>query len=525
MISIEKNYDLVVIGGGINGTSIARDAALRGLKVLLLEKDDYASGASSKTSKLIHGGLRYLEQGALTLVKESIRERNLLLKNAPHLVKPLEFLFPVYKGDKRPLWMVQLGLCLYDFLDSSSPLASHRKMSQREIHDQFPFLKTNSLRGGFLYYDAQMQDHRLVIENVLSAREHGAHLLNYTEVTGLLKEKGKIYGVCYKSSRRGLKGEVSANIIVSACGAWSNEILALDIPDATPIVRPTKGVHLVIPKLKTQTALILSTRQDGRIFFLMPWGDYSLLGTTDTDYQGDPNVVTVEDNDVNYLLTAINQYLSSNKFTKDNVIASFAGLRPLRASKQAKSHHIGREHLLKTTTSGIIYVVGGKYTTARKVAEETVDIVISRLKKSTTPCMTHKIPLYGGLEHALSHASNKEISALAEKSNITPGQLQRLFQTYGSAYPKVLDLIANTDQGNKNLCPHHPHMIAELIYAITEEQTLTLEDWFLRRTWLGYSRRCSLQCVQNIANHFAKILDWTNEQTQKEIHAYVNSHQ
>lgn len=499
-MAIKQDYDLIIIGGGINGVAIARDAALRGMEVLLLEQDDYGCGASSKSSKLAHGGLRYLEHFAFGLVRDSLYERNRLLEAAPHLVKKLPFLFPVYEESLHSLWKVNLGLWIYDLLDKGSSMPWHRRLSVEELIRDFPQLKDKGLTGAGLYYDAQMQDNRLVIETMLAAHDLGADLWNHTAVLGLLKLDGKVCGVRYKSALRGWEGEARAAVVLNATGAWANQTLAQDDPGLPPLVRPTKGVHLLLDFPPPAAAWILSAPQDGRIFFLMPWGKQSLLGTTDTDYLGDPSAVGVSLEDQDYLLQAINHYLKGAPLGRQHVTASFAGLRPLQYTAEGKTSAVTRDHSIITSPSGLISVVGGKYTTHRKVAQDVVDTLTQQL------CSTHKATLPGGQSHPLSHLRDEEYSLVAKEHGIDEEQLRHLVATYGSSYVEVLEWMQETEGGTQRLCLHHPHSVGELRYAVAIEQVLTVDDWLFRRTQIGLSPCGGRDSVESVARYIAEEL-------------------
>lgn len=476
-----SDYDVIIIGGGINGASIARDAAMRKLRVLLLEKEDYAWGASSKTSKLAHGGIRYLEGFHFSLVREALQERNLLLKNAAHLVEPLPFIFPVYDVDKRPLWMIKVGMYLYDLLAWGATIERHRNISKGGILKEFPALQAKGLKGGCVYYDAQMDDHRLVIENILSATECKAECWNHTEVTEILHENGKAVGVRYESRLRNTHGQARAKVIVNATGAWSNLTTSMDSAPAPCRVRPTKGVHLIVPRVHDHYALILAAPQDGRIFFLMPWEGESLLGTTDSDFDGDPDNLEVTDADIDYLLAAYAHYFPQKPLGRKDIISGFAGLRPLAANEEGMPSDVSREHIIASADSGLISLVGGKYTTARKVAEQVVDRVIAQAGLEARVCRTQDVPL--------PHVQ----PAGEEKRDLEP------------------------------ICEHHPETWGSLRAAIEQEQALTLEDWYYRRTYIGYGRCGGRHCVEKTAAFFAKQLGWSAEQAQRNVEAYVST--
>lgn len=389
----ETTFDLLIIGGGINGAGIARDAALRGLKVALIEKNDFASGTSSKTTKLIHGGIRYLEQFNFKLVFESCRERCLLLNLAPHLVKPLKFIIPVYKDGPRGMLKVNIGTAIYDFLSGKRCIKHRQMLTAKEILLLEPSLTQEGLKGGVLYYDAQMDDLKLCLENILSARKNNAVVFNYVEATGFLEENGKINAVEAKDNLTHIRFIIKSKAVVNAGGPWADKICRLDNPGAKQMLRPTKGIHLVYPKILNEHAILLSHKNDGRIFFVIPWNNLSLIGTTDTDYSGSPDDVKVFDEDIEYLIDETKKVFPGQEIKKEKIISSFAGLRPLLYQGEKKSWVTSREHLIWQSQSGLISVAGGKYTTYRKLSEEVVDFVFKYLKLKKEPCLTDKIPL------------------------------------------------------------------------------------------------------------------------------------
>lgn len=481
-------YDLAILGGGINGVAIARDAAQRGLKTILFESRDFGSGASSKSSKLAHGGLRYLAHLSFGLVKESLRERARLKANAPHLVKPLPFLYPVYKGDRYPNWMVKLGLSIYDWL-SPKEEPTHLNLTPSQLTALQPSLTAKGLKGGCLYHDALMQDNRLVIENMLSAQQEGAILHNYAEVTGIVKTPEGFQITSHL-------GTISAKCLVNATGAWSCLTRSqLHLPEAISVY-PTKGVHLVLPQIHPSHALALTAPQDGRLFFLIPWMGYSLLGTTDTPFKGDPAQVTVEPADQLYLLTALRHYFPTLK--DDRVIASFAGLRPLISTANSPSS-VSREHRLHLS-EGILTVLGGKYTTYRQIAEEAVDQILPILGKGPLPCRTGETPLYGAKDNFWESMAAKDMEAIAEKHRLTFDQLKRLCSQYGSATDQILERIRQDPSASRPICPHHPHLFAELSYAIEVEKVRFPEDWFQRRTSIAYTKCGGQSCFETVKN-------------------------
>ncbi len=532
--NIFKHYDLAVIGGGINGAAIARDASLRGLSAILLEQYDFGSGASANTSKLAHGGLRYLEHLQLHLVKESLYERNLLLTNAPHIVKPLPFVFPVYKGDRRPLWMAKLGLYMYDFLDRGALIPRHSNLNAQDLSALFPTIKPQGLKGGVLYFDAQMLDYRLVMENILAAQEAGATILNHTQVTGLsnpIQGAGSSEGagptqIAIESQMLGIKGSIWADAVVNASGAWSNQIFALEGSVVPYMVKPTKGVHVVLPQVHSSHALVLAAPQDSRICFLMPWEENtSLLGTTDTFYTGSPDRLCVEPHEIEYLLQTVQHYFPDLAFTKKSVIATFAGLRPLVQSKKQRPSDISREHFLAKSPAGMITLLGGKFTTHRKMAQVVVDAIFEKLKSTHefVPCETKQSPLYGSKNTTYSHMSEAELKKISAAYALDLLHVRHLIDHYGGATQAILKIIADNPLEGLVICTQHPHLFAELTYAITVEKALTLEDWFCRRTSISRSRCRGVHCVNAVAKSFGQLLGWDAAAQQKAISDYLAS--
>lgn len=499
----QKLFDLIVIGGGINGVAIARDAALRGLSVVLLEKEDFGSGASTKTSKLAHGGVRYLQQLRFGLVRESLRERALLLNNAPHLVRPLPFMLPVYTKDPHPLWQINLGLFLYDYMAGDHSLPKHHKLEAGEILKNFPALKQEGLKGGFSYCDAQMLDHRILIENMLSAEAAGARVDNYAEVIGLIQQEGKIQGVHIRRLLDETREDLFGRVVVNAAGAWASQIGKMESNAAAHCeVCPTKGVHILIPKIASGAALLLHAPQDKRVFFVLPWGESSLVGTTDTFYDSDPDDVQPLPDDRHYLLEALQFYFPSLAITEASIQASFAGLRPLPAGqKKVAPSDIVREHAVHVSEGGLISVLGGKYTTYRAMAEEVVNTVADRLGKSKAPCTTAKLPLPGACG-ALSELPQK-----LRRAGLEEPLVEHLAKNYGMISLKILDIIKADPSEARRICLLHPHIFAELTHAITVEHAKTLEDWFYRRTSIAYTACGGHRCAEAVAAHFAKLQD------------------
>lgn len=488
-------YDVLIVGGGINGAAIAHMAARNGLKVALLEKNDFASGTSSKSTKLIHGGLRYLETFDLDLVRESLRERSFLLRDAPHLVKPLSFIIPVYRGDRKPLWMMRLGVWLYDRLAGNCTIGKHRFVPRDELLGSMPGLKQEGLLGGVSYYDAQMDDARLVLENVLSAQARGAHVANYVEVRSFLKKDGKAAGVLAFDGIGGLEFEISARKVVCAVGPWTNLLMHKEEGNVPPLVRTTKGIHVVCHGKLSDHALIIPTSRDKRVFFVIPWMGNSLIGTTDTDYTADPDRVAADQEDIDYLFRELRRVFPSagslsaqEIFKKEKIITIFAGLRPL-AHKQGEPAKISRHHVIKQAYSGIIYVMGGKYTTYRKIAEDCLKEIVR-----SKPLVDTRVgfPVYGSGE------ITESAQDVAMQNGLNVDVAKYLMEFYGTRYKDVLQLIQNNPALKEPLCTCSPAIKAQVVYAVQTEMAVKDEDIIKRRLSLIYRPCRSGQCIKEI---------------------------
>ena len=386
-------FDVLVVGGGIFGAGVARDAALRGLQVALIEQADFASGTSSRSSKLIHGGLRYLEQGAFGLVAESCQERHRLLQLAPHLVKLQPFIFPFYAGDPRSLWKVRVGLQLYDGLAGRHNLGRHRRLSDTELTELEPALQSTSRCGAVLYYDCRTDDARFCIETIRHAADLGAVCANYCELIGWRQAGDSITAAQVRDRRTGAEFEIAARYFVNATGPW------LERWAGPGLLSPTQGVHLVVPALTRTHAITFQARQDGRILFVIPWGDCSLVGTTDTDWTGDPAAARALPADVHYLLTEVRRLFPA----VENPITTLAGVRPLlRSAAAASARH--REHKILRRGTNLFSIAGGKYTTFRLVAKQVVDLF------TTAPCRTAATPWPGRAAPDVATACSEEMA-------------------------------------------------------------------------------------------------------------------
>lgn len=495
----EKEFDLLVIGGGIIGAGIARDAAMRGLSVAMLEARDFCSGTSSKSSKMLHGGIRYLEQFELSLVFEASRERRLhsdLL--APHLAQPVPFLIPVYPWSPHGLAAVSLGVFLYDALALFRNHGTRVLSRERAIREEGR-LESKGLKGGVVFHDVVMDDARIGIENVRSAAHHGAVTVNYCNVRGFDKDgTGKIRGVWAKDALASGAHDflVRAKAFVNASGPWCDYIRRLADSDAEPQLRPTKGTHLVLPsdRLGHKHAFVLTAKADDRVFFSIPWFGRTLVGTTDTDY--DPAVdgpledIRATRNDVDYLLESVKRTFPGSTVGPDEVHSTFAGLRPLvSAGKSGDPSAVSREHRIWQEQSGLISIAGGKYTTYRVMAEHTVDKVLKHLAREHTHVDASRkvVTQHEPIVLDPDRKQGQQFASLMDSYNrqLEEETVRHLQQRYGARWQRVADLAMGDSSLKERIVPGEPDILAEAVHARDSEMAVGFEDFLRRRTMLA----------------------------------------
>lgn len=516
--------DAVVIGGGMAGAGVARDLALRGVSVALFEKGDFASGTSSKSSKLIHGGLRYLELGDFKLVRESLREKKTLERLAPHLVRPLPFLVPIYRGAARGLITVRIGMWLYDLLTPGKTTERSRVLRPVEALAMEPSVRAEDLRGaGYYFDDLLLYPERLCLENVLSAARHGARAFNYCEVEEFVPGRRGIEGVKVRDLLSGQVQLVRAAAIVNCAGPWVDRLRAMaKVADRSPrVVRTTKGIHCLLPRM-TDRAVYLSTR-DERMIFVIPWREFSLVGTTDTDFEGDPDRLWATREEVTYLLEEVAKVLPDKRATFDNVSYTYAGVRPLSFEPGASASKVSRDH--KVIPEGpdgrFLSVTGTKLTCFRSLAEDVGDRVMRLLGRGEPP-RTARLTLDGADEEVGKIEARvwMDVSEEMAATGLSRGTLRVLVETYGRAYPRVLELGRKLPDGFERLCPSNPEIVAQLHHAVREELAVSLQDVLLRRTGIGQSRCQGLDCAEPIAARMAELGGWSRRRLDAELEAY-----
>lgn len=520
----DTELDVIIIGGGINGVGIARDAAIRGLSVLLLDKGDLGGGTSSWSSRLIHGGLRYLEYREFGLVRESLRERDLLLQNAAHLVRPLPMLIPIYRGARRSKWMIRAGMLAYDTLSAGKSLPRHRMLSAAETLGQAPGLERDGLQGAALYYDAQVEfAERLVLENALDAQGFGARIETYATVTRFLIEGGRVHGVEY-ADREGRLEQVTSRVVLNVAGPWVDRLLSTHSSRRTPLSGGTKGSHIIVDKFPAAPAeaLYSEARSDGRPFFILPWNGLCLIGTTDTKFTGDLDQLEATEPEIDYLLEETNRVLPSAGLTRSEVRYSYAGVRPLPYDPGETPGALTRRHFLHQHTGeldGLISVVGGKLTTYRELAEQAVDLVYQTMGRSVRQSTTAAQRLPGASMHDLAHFHTE---FHREHPLLPPHSRQHLLHVYGARAVDVVRSAAHRPELLEVLDPHTGAIKAEIPFAFEHELAHTLADCLLRRTMIGLNRDAGLNVLNEATGVARKYLSWTEERCEEEIGNYWN---
>jgi glycerol-3-phosphate dehydrogenase len=506
-----ETADLLVIGGGITGAGIARDAALRGFRTALVDAGDFGRGTSSRSSRLIHGGLRYLEHGWLRLVFEASRERRVLLRIAPHLVRARPFVFPVHRGSRVKRWQIYAAVWLYDLLSLFRNVHSHRLLSRSGVLRREPLLRDRDLVGGALYWDAECSDARLVLANARDARRHGARCASYVRVTALEKASGRVRGARLEDSLTGVSLAVRAHVVVNATGPWVDAVRRLDEPDAPPLLRPTKGAHIAVPqrRIGNAGAVTLISPIDGRVMFVLPWGEVSVVGTTDTDTDVSPEDVAPSEDDLIYLLRSANAVFPNARLQLDDVVAAWAGLRPLLKDRGTSPVAVPREHRITESDSGLVTVAGGKLTTYRVMAAQTVDHVARRLRaldgRPKPPrAPTHRLPLPGGDVADLDQLV-RELQAEGLEESVA----HHLVDTYGAEASAVANLMRAEPELAAPLVEEAPYRRAEVVHHARREMAMTVSDVLVRRTPLCYKRpREAAHAAPLVAQLLGRELGW-----------------
>lgn len=495
----EEQWDIIVIGGGATGLGIAVDGASRGYKTLLLEQADFAKGTSSRSTKLVHGGVRYLAQGNIQLVYDALHERGLLLQNAPHLVKRQAFVIPCYSTFSKIKYLV--GLKLYDWMSGRFSFGKSCFLNKSEVIKQFPCINKKGLAGGVRYFDGQFDDARLAVNLAQTAIEKGGVLLNYFRVTGLIKKKGLVAGVTAIDSETNKPYTLQSKVVINATGVFVDDVLQMDVPGSRPLVRPSQGVHLVVDKsfLDGSDAMMIPETADGRVLFAVPWHNHILLGTTDTPLEKNAIEPAALESEISFILNTFKRYLSKAP-AREDVLSVFAGLRPLAAPKKdtSSTKEISRDHKLIVSDSDLITITGGKWTTYRKMAEETVNRAMEVGKLPIRQCQTKKICIHGS----------------------TAAPVDNNLSVYGSDFEKVQQLLVANPLFKRKLVNDFPYMEVEVIWAVRNEMARTVEDVLARRLRLLFlNASAALQAAPRVAELVAvelnKDQNWIEQQVKE----------
>jgi glycerol-3-phosphate dehydrogenase len=513
----DTEYDVLVVGGGVVGAGAALDAASRGLSVALVEARDFAAGTSSRSSKLVHGGLRYLEQRDFGLVREALKERRLLLHRlAPHLVRPVPFLYPL----THRVWeraYVGAGVALYDSIGGARALPMHRHLSRGRALELAPGLKPDVLTGAVRYYDAQVDDARLTMMLARTAVQHGATVLTRVEATEVVRDDGALAGVRVRDLLSGGEQVAHARRVISAAGVWTDEVRALDRGRPPFRVRMSKGVHLVVPRDRVRLDVGLITRTEKSVLFVIPWERHWIIGTTDTPWDHEPDRPAATRADVDYLLAHVNSVLR-DPLTAEDVVGVYAGLRPLLDGASSDTAKLSREHAVAEPAPGFFVVAGGKYTTYRVMAADVVDAAVAGLGRAVAPSLTRHLPIHGAVGFRELWADRARLATPL----LPAATVERLLGRYGSAVNDLFALVEQEPRLARPLAGADGYLAVEAVYAVTHEGALDLDDVLSRRTRIAieYPDR-GLAAAEEVAWLIAGHLGWSDAARQEAVRAYT----
>ena len=515
----KEEFDVLVIGGGINGVGVALDAVTRGLKVALVEAGDFASGTSSKSSKLIHGGLRYLEQYDFKLVREALHERELMVSTlAPHLVKPVAFLYPLQEKVKERTY-VGAGLALYDALRGfKRALPGHKHLSQKTISEIAPSLRTDVITGAIRYFDAQVDDARHTMMIARTAKRHGAAIITRAKVESLTKKGKRITGAVIKDLNSKKRITVKTSTVIMCAGVWSDQLHKEFGIEPGYEVKMSKGVHIMLPgeAIKADEGIIIKTAVS--VLFIIPWKDQWMIGTTDTEYSDDPSEPLADRSDVQYIIDQANRILSP-RISIDQVIGVFAGLRPLVANKkESDTTKLSREHTVDRPIPGFVSLAGGKYTTYRVMAKDAVDMATNDIAKLTNESITDKLPIIGADGY---WALSQQVDSLANQYNLKNETVIHLLNRYGADLSELLALIEEDRKLASQISKSLPYLKAELVYAVVSEGAMSIADVLERRTRIWFeAKNFGLDLAREVADVIAPYLGWRAVDKKASIQEY-----
>ena len=524
-----EEFDLIIIGGGINGCGIARDASERGLNVLLLEREDFGAGCSGVPSRLIHGGLRYLEYFELDLVRESLREREILLQNANHLVSSIKMSIPIYEGDKRGPFTVKIGMILYDILSFDKSLPRHRMMSPGEFMKLEPGVNSEGLRGAAVYYDAQVTyPERLCLENALMAKDYGAVVLNHAEVTDISINGDKVSHVEFVDRLSGKTHKARGKLVVNVSGPWVDELCGLTNRSCKKLIGGTVGSHIIIKKFENgpRNAVYASARSDKRPFFIIPWQNYYLIGTTDIPVNGDIDFLRISEKEISYLLSETNHIIKPRQITHDDILFSYTGVRPLPfvGDKRKNPASITRRHLIhdhrQEGINNLLSVIGGKLTTYRSLSEELVDFAYRKLGCNFVEGRTSHVPLIGKIEGDINEYRDSQVKITKDTYGKASDSTPHLIALYGCNYRKILDLTKKDPSLVQRLSPNAEDIAAQVVHSVSNEMACTVSDVLLRRTTLGLREGLGQDSIPRVSEILKDQLQFSNDEMSRQINEY-----
>ena len=531
-LTTPDSYDVIVIGAGINGAGIARDAAMRGLSILLLDKGDISNGTTAWSTRLIHGGLRYLEHFEFGLVRESLREREVLLHIAPHLVKPIPMLIPVYRNSKRSRLAIRAGMIAYDLLSLDKSLPRHQMLGTEQALSKEPGLNSQGLAGAAMYYDCQAQyAERLALENAIAAQENGAIVRTYCRVDRFVREGRRVRGVQYTDIATGATHEALSPVTINVSGPWVDEILERSGAGSYRLIGGTKGSHIVVDEFPgaPRVGLYAEARSDGRPFFIIPWNRLYLIGTTDIRYSGDLDLLTASELEIRYLIDEANRVIPGASLERTSVLYTYAGIRPLPYAEGKQESAISRRHIIhdhaedhakdsRHPLHGLISVIGGKLTTYRSLSEQVVDEVFKKLGRTPPRCRTGEVPLPG--------AAADNVAGLADAPGAEPGPDQptrdHLANVYGSRARLVLEIVRRQPELARQIDSHTGAIAAEILFSFDGELARTLADALLRRTMIGIGPDLGLGSVEAALSVCKACLGWSEDRADRERTDYLN---
>jgi glycerol-3-phosphate dehydrogenase len=521
------HFDLIVIGAGINGLGIARDAAERGLRVALVEQEDFCAGVSAWSGRLVHGGLRYLEHGDVPLVRESLRERERLFHVAPHLVKPVRLIMPFFSKNTRPSWMIRLGMIAYDVLSFDKSVKSHRVMSTKAVTERFTGIETTGLSGAALFTDGQVEfAERLCTELAVAAGEAGATFYLHSRVTRILVDDGRVTGV--EATRD--SGDVftlTADITVNAGGPWVDDVLhgtdAASSIESKRLIGGSKGSHLIVDAFPgaPRDVVYYESQTDGRLVLVIPWMGRYLIGTTDQLFDGEPDSARCEPDEVEYLLTEVNTLMPEAKLSVSDVLYTYSGVRPLPFNPGVSEWKIPRSHIVldhaKTGYTGLLSIVGGKLTTYRQLAQDATDVVVKQLKRGARKPVSKDAPFPGARSTDMATFA----TSFVQTTVVERDSAQRLVELYGTRAEMIVELVARNPKLGERFDPKSAAIAAELVFAVTNEYAETLTDVFARRILLAFEPGHGLEGVTRASNILGEQLGWTAKQRKANEAEYL----